>query len=160
MKVDKVHAGIFLHPDLNALLEAFKKKFKIIQTGGGLVQNDEGDYLMIFRRNKWDLPKGKIDKGETLEECALREINEETGLINLSINKHLINTYHTYDENGKHILKENWWYLVKATGEQNPAPQVEEDITELKWAKKGDLWEYMQQSMPSINDVLTSAGLL
>ena len=159
MNVEKVHAGIFLHNDLEALKKAFFRKFKIIKTGGGLVRNDAGEYLLIFRRAKWDLPKGKLDIGETLEACALREINEETGLINLSIEKHLINTYHTYDENGKHILKENSWFLVNAAGEQHIQPQIEEDITEAKWVNPSDLKPYTLNTMPSILDVLQAGGL-
>lgn len=160
MNTEKIHAGIFIHADLEALKKVFFKRFKVIQTGGGLIRNDAGDYLFIFRRNKWDLPKGKLDEGETIEECSLREINEETGLINLSIEKHLINTYHTYDENGKHILKENCWYLVHAAGEQHPEPQLEEQITEINWVNAANLEPYLANTMPSIVDVLNAAGLL
>jgi 8-oxo-dGTP pyrophosphatase MutT (NUDIX family) len=160
MKSEKIHAGIFLHEDPEKLKLAFMKKFTVIQTGGGLVRNDQGEYLLIYRRQKWDLPKGKLDKGETIEECAVREINEETGLTNLSIEKHLINTYHTYDENGKHILKENWWYLVHAAGPQQITPQTEEDITEVKWVKPGEIEPYTLNSMPSILDVLSASGLI
>ncbi|RYG31964.1 MAG: NUDIX domain-containing protein, partial [Chitinophagaceae bacterium] len=156
MNTPEVHAGIFVHPNLEELKKGFFKKFKLIQTGGGLITNDEGEYLFIFRRNKWDLPKGKLDDGETIEECTLREINEETGLINLSIKKHLINTYHTYDENGKHILKENCWYLVHAAGEQHPEPQLEEQITEIRWANRNALTPYLSDTMPSIVDVIDS----
>jgi 8-oxo-dGTP pyrophosphatase MutT (NUDIX family) len=160
IKTQKVHAGIFFTNELENLKKAFFKKFVRIQTGGGLIRNDAGEYLMIYRRSKWDLPKGKLDEGETIQECALREINEETKLVNLVIEKHLVNTYHTYDENGKHILKENWWYLVSAKGEQKPEPQLEEDITEIKWVKPGDLGYYTQNTMPSIVDVLRAAGLI
>jgi 8-oxo-dGTP pyrophosphatase MutT (NUDIX family) len=160
MKTEKVHAGIFLHDNLETLKHAFFKKFLVIQTGGGLVVNDNGEYLLIFRRGKWDLPKGKLDEGETLEECTAREINEETKLVNLKVEKHLINTYHTYDENGKHILKENCWFLVHAAGEQHPEPQVEEDITEVKWVKPDELDVYTTNTMPSILDVLRAGDLI
>jgi ADP-ribose pyrophosphatase YjhB (NUDIX family) len=160
MKAPQIHAGLFVHPDFEAMKHAFFKKFNLIRTGGGLVRNDSGDYLLIFRRGKWDLPKGKLDPGESIEECALREINEETGLINLTIEQHLVNTYHTYDENGKHILKENWWYLVKAAGKQLITPQVEEDITEVKWVTGSEIPLYMEKSMPSIIDVMTAASLM
>jgi 8-oxo-dGTP pyrophosphatase MutT (NUDIX family) len=160
MKTEKVHAGIFLHENLEALKHAFFKKFLLIQTGGGLIENDHGEYLLIFRRGKWDLPKGKLDPGETLEECTIREINEETKLVDLSIKKHLINTYHTYDENGKHILKENCWFVVHARGEQHPEPQLEEDITDLKWVRPGKLEACTNNSMPSILDVLRAGGLI
>ncbi len=160
MKADRIHAGLFIHPDLEAMKQAFFRKFQLIQTGGGLVQNDQGNYLLIFRRGTWDLPKGKLDPGEAIEDCALREINEETGLSNLTITRKLLNTYHTYDENGKHILKENWWYLVRASGEQHIVPQEEEDITEVKWVTKAEIPSYMKASMPSIIDVMAAAGLM
>ncbi|RYF96347.1 MAG: NUDIX domain-containing protein [Chitinophagaceae bacterium] len=160
MKAQQIHAGLMVYPDLEAMKHAFFKKFILIKTGGGLVHDENGDYLLIFRRGKWDLPKGKMDPGETIENCALREINEETGLKNLSIERHLVNTYHTYDENGKHILKENWWYLVKAEGQQLITPQTEEDITEVKWVKANEIAAYMENSMPSIIDVMKSASLL
>lgn len=160
MRTARIHAGILLSENFEALKESFLKKFVVIQTGGGLIKNEKGEYLLIYRRNKWDLPKGKLDPGETIEECALREINEETGLVNLTIEKHLINTYHTYDENGKHILKENCWYLVNASGEQHPQPQTEEDITEVRWVKPGEFENYKNNSMPSILDVWKAGGLL
>src|SRR3982751_3416807 len=80
MQEPEVHAGVFLNADLEALKKEFWKKFKIVKAGGGLVVNEENKILMIFRRGKWDLPKGKLDKGETLEQCAVREVEEETGL--------------------------------------------------------------------------------
>src|SRR5215831_9033385 len=95
MRQEKVHAGIFLHQPLEELRKAFWKKFILIKAGGGLVRNDKGEVLFMFRRNKWDLPKGKLDHGETLEACALREVQEETGLKELSLEKPLLVTWHT-----------------------------------------------------------------
>ena len=80
MQQEKVHAGVFLHPDLEELKKAFFKKFVQIQAAGGLVENENGEWLLIHRRGKWDLPKGKLEKGEKLDECAVREVEEETGL--------------------------------------------------------------------------------
>src|SRR5690349_1535881 len=111
MRQASIHAGIFIHKDFEALKHAFFKKFKIVKAAGGLVLNNHKEMLFIFRRGKWDLPKGKLDEGETIEECSVREIYEETG-ITAKIRKPLAITYHTYDENGKHILKESHWYLL------------------------------------------------
>ena len=80
MEQPEVHAGVFYHPDLDELKKAFYKKFTIVVAAGGLVQNEKKEILLIFRRGKWDLPKGKLDKGEKLEVCAIREVEEETGL--------------------------------------------------------------------------------
>lgn len=160
MKLEKIHAGIFLHNDLEELKKAFWKKFKILQTAGGLVYNEKGEFLIIFRRGKWDLPKGKLDKGETLEECALREVNEETGLSNLTIEKPLVTTYHTYDENGKHILKENHWYIMQTNGNQKLTAQTEEDITAVQMADPKDIASFTDNTFPSILEVFKAAGLI
>ena len=154
MELQKIHAGIFIHSNLEELKKAFWKKFTIIQAAGGLVTNKNNEILMIFRRGKWDLPKGKLDKGETLEQCAVREVAEETGLQNISLQKALVTTYHTYHESGKFILKESHWYKMTTAGKQPLAPQAEEDIAEARWVKKTGLPELLKNTFPSIKDVL------
>jgi 8-oxo-dGTP pyrophosphatase MutT (NUDIX family) len=148
------HAGVFLHSDLAALQKAFFKKFTLVKAGGGLVQNEKDEALLIFRRGKWDLPKGKLDKGETLEQCAIREVKEETGLQQVKLNGPLQVTYHTYHEGTKFILKESHWYAMKATNEQTLVPQAEEDIHEIKWVSPADLPRYIKLAFPSVKDVL------
>ena len=96
MQLEKIHAGVFFHGKLEELKKAFFKKFTIVQAAGGMVKNEKNETLLIFRRGKWDLPKGKLDKGESLEECAVREVEEETGLKNVKLVSPLIITYHTY----------------------------------------------------------------
>lgn len=150
------HAGILFHPDLGALKKSFFKHFILIQTGGGLVVNDKKEILMIFRRGKWDLPKGKIDEGESLEQCAVREVEEETGLKKLNLGKKITVTYHTYTEYGKHILKESHWYAMSVTGKQEITPQTEEDITEIEWVKPKELKEKLTNTFPLIIEVLNS----
>src|SRR5215510_275068 len=100
---------------------------KKIIAAGGLVVNDRDELLMIFRRGKWDLPKGKLDKGESLKDCAIREVEEETGLKNITLGPPLIITYHTYHEGARFILKESHWYKMSVSGQQNLVPQTEED---------------------------------
>lgn len=158
MRLEKIHAGIFKHPNLEELKKAVWKKFQVIQAAGGIVLNDQQQLLFMFRRGKWDLPKGKLDKGESLEQCAVRETEEETGLKNVALKKHLITTYHTYDENGKHILKETYWYLLCAPGNQSLTPQAAEQIDIVEWANPGDLSKYLQNTYPSILDVLKAGG--
>jgi 8-oxo-dGTP pyrophosphatase MutT (NUDIX family) len=157
MRQAKVHAGIFVHSDVAALKKAFWKKFLIIQAGGGLVANDRQEYLFIFRRGKWDLPKGKLDPGETLEQCAVREVREETGLHEVRLEAPLLTTYHTYDESGHHILKESYWYRMKAVDGQEIVPQREEQITELRWVKHDGIGELLKNTFPSIVDVIGAA---
>jgi 8-oxo-dGTP pyrophosphatase MutT (NUDIX family) len=154
MQLPKVHAGVFFHPDLEELRKAFFKKFTVIQAAGGLVTNEKKEILMIFRRGKWDLPKGKLDAGEKLEDCALREVEEETGLKKVKLISPLSITYHTYHEGSRFILKESHWYSMKVAGEQKLIPQTEEDIHEIKWVKNVDLENYMKNSFPSVADVL------
>jgi len=159
MKLEKIHAGILYHTDLEALKKAVFKKFTLIQAAGGLVMDTSNAMLFIFRKGKWDLPKGKLDPGEPLDECALREVKEETGLKQVELGRPLGVTYHTYDENGRHILKETHWFLMKAPAGQHVQPQQEEEITEIKWVREGELDKYMKNTFPLIKDVLTAAKL-
>lgn len=154
MQLEKVHAGVFLHPDLAKLKKDFFKKFTLVQAAGGLVNNEKDETLLIFRRGKWDLPKGKLDEGENLEECAIREVEEETGATNLQLLAPLLITYHTYHEGTKFIMKESHWYTMRTTGEQQLIPQAEEDIHAIQWVAKENLHPYMDESFPSIVDVL------
>lgn len=160
MRQEKVHAGIYLHPNLEELQHALWKKFLLVKAAGGLVLNEKEEVLLIFRRGKWDMPKGKLDPGESLDFCALREVEEETGLGNLQLKEHLITTYHTYDESGKHILKESHWYRILAKGEQVLKPQTEEEITAAKWVPSPELKNYQTETFPSIIQVWQKAGYL
>jgi 8-oxo-dGTP pyrophosphatase MutT (NUDIX family) len=157
MQQPNVHAGIFQYPDLEELKKAFCKKFTLIQAAGGLVKNNENNILMIFRRGKWDLPKGKLDKGETLEDCAIREVEEETGLKNVELHSPLIVTYHTYHEGTKFILKESHWFTMTMAGEQKLTPQTDEDIFDIKWIAPGDVNSYLLKSFPLISDVIAAS---
>ena len=157
MQQPQIHAGVFFHPDLEKLKKALFKKFTIIQAAGGLVTNEKDEILMIFRRGMWDLPKGKLEAGEKLEDCAIREVEEETGLKNIELLSPLIITYHTYHEGSKFVLKESHWYKMKVHGEQKLVPQTEEDIHEIKWVKNTELKPLMKKTYPSIIDVLEAS---
>lgn len=154
MRLEKIHAGIYYHPRLEELKKAVWKKFVVVKAGGALVLNEKKQILFIFRRGKWDLPKGKLDKGETLEQCAVRETEEETGLKNLKLDRPLLTTYHTYDENGRHILKETYWYLLHSSSNETPVPQTSEDIEIVKWISTPNLHEVLGNTYPSIRDVI------
>jgi 8-oxo-dGTP pyrophosphatase MutT (NUDIX family) len=149
--------GVFLHPDPEAVLRAFEAEMTPIQAGGGFVVNEEGEVLFIFRRGRWDLPKGKLDEGETIEDCALREVEEETGLKQLSPGRLLLTTYHTYHQDGQHMLKASWWYLMH-TSRQDLKPQTEEDIEKCEWVKPDAIPALMDLTHGSIRDVV-AAGL-
>lgn len=147
-------AVIILSREVHQFWESFRYKFTCIGAGGGVVLNDEGQLLMIQRRGMWDLPKGKWDEGESIEECAQREVQEETGLKEVNRTKLLTQTYHTYRQEGKAMLKTTWWFLMKAPGQQALVPQAEEDITSIAWVSMEDLAPKAAQSYASIRQVL------
>ncbi|MBI3140051.1 MAG: NUDIX hydrolase [Sphingobacteriales bacterium] len=155
MEQEKIHAGVFVHSSLEELKKAVFKKFTLVKAAGGLVVNGKNEWLLIFRRGKWDLPKGKLDPGEKLEGCAVREVEEETGLHDIKLLSPLCITYHTYHEGTKYILKESHWYQMRITGTQPLVPQTEEDILEAKWVKPAGLQEYLENTYPSVAEVLS-----
>ncbi len=132
-----------------------------IIAAGGLVLNDRGELLMIFRRGKWDLPKGKLDEGETIEDCALREVREETGLVNVERGELIDIGYHEYFDPyvNADVIKETHWYAMRARGEQSLTPQTEEDITEIKWVAGDELETCLQNSYANVVDVIRKAEL-
>jgi len=157
MQQAHVRAGVFYHRDLNDLKKAVLKKFSLIPAAGGVVKNDFNEILMILRRGKWDLPKGKLDPGETLEDCAVREVEEETGLKGVILNSFLTVTYHTYHEGTKYVLKESHWFTMNVSGEQTLSPQTEEDIAEIRWVASQEINFYLPRAFPLISDVIETA---
>jgi len=129
-----VRAVVLFHQELEALWADFQACFTVLEAAGGLVQNPQNELLVFYRRGSWDLPKGKIDPGETPEQAAVREVQEETGLINLSLGNFITHTYHTYELKGARILKKTWWYHMKTT-DTRLVPQTEEDIEEIRWVE-------------------------
>jgi 8-oxo-dGTP pyrophosphatase MutT (NUDIX family) len=154
IKKDQFHAGVLWNNDLDKLKKAFFKHFTLVEAAGGIVQNAEKEILFIMRLGKWDLPKGKLEKGEKLEECAVREVEEETGATNIKLKRKAGETYHTYDAYGKHFLKISHWYFMICSGKQNLIPQVEESITQIKWFAPKNLKPVMTNTYPSIKDIL------
>ncbi|MEN9611494.1 MAG: hypothetical protein RLZZ628_2308 [Bacteroidota bacterium] len=142
---------ILLHSnDLEKLWADFKSIYKIIQAAGGVVENADGKTLLIFRRNFWDLPKGKIDKGETKEHAAVREVQEETGIQQIELLNPIRTTYHTYPQKEKRILKETFWFKMK-TQETDLLPQTEEDIEQAIWV---DLKTFLTPELPIYKNIL------
>jgi 8-oxo-dGTP pyrophosphatase MutT (NUDIX family) len=135
------------------ILEAFRKKFKFIQAAGGFV-HDKQQVLFIFRKGKWDLPKGKLDEGESLEVCAVREVEEETGLQNINLEKPIMLTYHSYTEKQKTILKETHWFLMTADSALPLSPQAEEGIEKCIWTDVLDMNSYLVETYPLVKDVV------
>jgi 8-oxo-dGTP pyrophosphatase MutT (NUDIX family) len=120
--------------NIDEIWREFQKLFRIIEAAGGIVSNPDGDILFIKRLGKWDLPKGKMEKGESREESAVREIEEETGLQNVELLRFINTTYHIYIErNGDKVLKCTHWFEMNFDGEDTSKPQIEEGITEVAW---------------------------
>lgn len=145
---------ILYDPDISRIWGLLQEFLHTIQAAGGLVINLLGELLLIYRRGKWDLPKGKLDKGEDLKACALREVQEETGLSDLALKKPLLVTYHTYSEKGELILKESHWYLMHHNGQEKLVPQTDEDIEKCEWVAADRLDPYLNNSHPSITEVI------
>jgi ADP-ribose pyrophosphatase YjhB (NUDIX family) len=135
----------------------FQNIFTVLQTGGGLVRNPKGEFLLIKRLGWWDLPKGKLDEGERIEACALREVLEETGVRDLHIIRPLLVTYHCYSEKEKLILKENHWFLMESGYAGELKPQTEEDITDCTWAGRSAMDQYWEGMYRAVQQVISSA---
>ena len=116
-------------------------KYRVVEAAGGMVRDSSGRILMIFRGGKWDLPKGKLEPGESRQECALREVAEETGIHQLTIGNLICVTHHTYTRGGERLLKHTWWYDMKYEGilSPSPVPQTEEDISMAEWVAVQDI---------------------
>lgn len=146
------------HTSAEKLFEIFQSEYQLIAASGGLVKNNDGEVLMILRKGKWDLPKGKIEKGETPEIAAVREVEEECGITNLSITKEICVTYHCYELKGKKMVKKSHWYAMLCNVNQVPQPQTEEDITEVKWMTEKEVKRALKNTYPSIVEVVKAAG--
>lgn len=159
MQQNNIQAGAIIYTDEVALFTAVSTEFTLIKAAGGLVLTPDNKVLFIFRRGKWDLPKGKLDEGESLPECAVREVKEETGLQEVQLQQPLIVTYHTYYQNGEHILKESHWYQMLVQHPNAFTPQTEEDIEQCQWIDWNNTATVLSNTHPSIIDVIKAAPL-
>src|SRR5690348_7595761 len=130
-------------------------KKKII-AAGGLVTNKKNELLVMFRRGRWDLPKGKLDEGETIENCAVREVQEETGIKNLELRNLVGVTTHEYFEkrSNENVMKETHWFAMHAHVQEKFVPQAEEDIENIIWADEAELKECLNNTYPNIKKII------
>ena len=153
-KTNRHHAVWLHHPDLERLRADFFSLFKIQEAAGGLVFNAQREALLIFRRGSWDLPKGKIDPGESPEQAAVREVQEETGLRHVERGNLLTTTYHTFrNRKNTRILKPTYWYRMTTT-DVELTPQTEEDIERAEWMALADFFATERTVYGNILDVL------
>jgi 8-oxo-dGTP pyrophosphatase MutT (NUDIX family) len=128
----------------------FKSHFKIQKAAGGKVLNANNETLFIYRFNKWDLPKGKLESGESILECAVREVEEECGISNLQIEKELETTYHIFERKGKLILKITYWFLMSTTYIGKLTPQFEEGIEQVVFKNEDETVEALKNTYENI----------
>ncbi|ATA88268.1 NUDIX hydrolase [Capnocytophaga stomatis] len=148
--VEKIY---LYHPKEEKLLKKFKKKLSVIKAGGGIVTNKKGEILMMKRRGKWDLPKGKKEKGENIAVCALREVEEETGVKKLNLMRFRTITYHIFKQDGQYFLKETYWYDMETKYKGVLKAQIEEDIEMVCWKKPDEARELIKKSYKNIQKI-------
>ena len=153
-KSDTYDAVILVHEDPTIVLQELYTVASPVIAGGGLVQNSKGEILFIYRRGAWDLPKGKQDEGETIEDTAIREVKEETGIENLTLGAYLTTTYHLYRSSQKKwLLKVSFWFAMKSS-DTILIPQIEEDIEEIGWYTKNLILSGKRPIFNNIVDLL------
>jgi 8-oxo-dGTP pyrophosphatase MutT (NUDIX family) len=146
--------------DASAFLKAVTKSVMLIEAAGGLVKNEKNQYLFIYRNNKWDLPKGKVEKEEAIKVAAVREVEEECGIIVSKLDEKICKTYHSFINRGEVVLKKTHWFNMRCKGQNKLKPQKEEGITDVRWFAKGHIEPIIANTYPLIMDVLVKEELI
>ncbi len=157
---NKIQKAYLYYPDEKAILKKMKEKIPVCKAGGGLVYNRKGEVLFIYRNGKWDLPKGGIEKNEEIERTAIREVEEETGVDQLTITKKLQKTYHIFKRNGKYKLKVTHWFEMQSDFEGTPLPQANEGIEKAVWLNPEQVKEALKNSYENIKLLFEEEKLL
>lgn len=153
---EKLKEVVFCIDNMEEAFEAFKTEFKLIEAAGGVVKNSKNETLFIYRLDKWDLPKGKIEKGEKIEEAAIREVEEECAVDGLMIKKQLHDCYHIYHLKDKPILKRTYWFEMFTNFEGKLIPQQEEGIEKVEWLTDKQIKDVaLKNTYASIADFLS-----
>ncbi len=146
----KLSEAFIYHPNHEEILRKFTKKIPLVVAAGGVVTNKKGKVLFIYRNDKWDLPKGKVDKGETIKQAAIREVEEETGVKGLKIENFLKTTYHIFKRNGVYKLKEVHWFAMKTSYTGELVGQKSEGIEKVKWKGPKKIQKALENSYTNI----------
>jgi 8-oxo-dGTP pyrophosphatase MutT (NUDIX family) len=156
------HSKLFyvLCNDTKAFLKSVAKSVTLIEAAGGLVKNENSEYLFIYRHDKWDLPKGKIEKEERTKVAAVREVEEECGIKVSNLDEKICKTYHVYISRGDVVLKKTHWFKMRCKGQIKLKPQKEEGITDARWFNKRHIEPIIENTFPSIMDVLIKEELI
>ncbi len=155
-KTNKLKTAFFYCDNVEKMWNDFTKKITPIYAAGGLVENSNDELLLIYRLNKWDLPKGHIEPGEQKETAAIREVEEECGISGLKINKTLPTTYHIISVQNQYKLKVVYWYEMSTEDTTTPKPQLEESITQAVWKDKKTSQKHLAQSYANIQLVFNA----
>ncbi|MGS2739131.1 NUDIX hydrolase [Sinomicrobium sp. M5D2P17] len=143
------------YPQEEQLLQKLLEKLPLVVAAGGLVTNAKNEVLFIYRNGKWDLPKGKLEKKESIEEAAIREVEEETGIKKLKLGPLLQKTYHIFKRNGVYKLKETYWYAMSSTFTGKFKAQCEEGIEKVEWKSPEEVSEALQNSYANIKSLFS-----
>ena len=152
-KFKKIYSITITLKEYRKVSKKLKKMFKIIKAAGGVVKNSKDEILFIYRLKKWDLPKGKLDKGETIKECAKREVEEETK-VSVSCGNKILSTWHTYTRNKKFILKKTTWYKMNSLDDSGMKPQKKENIEKVEWMEHSTINDILLNSYKTLNHVM------
>ena len=147
---NKIQKAFLYHPDEKLIMKTLRAKLPVEKAGGGLVYNKDGDVLFIFRNGKWDLAKGGMEKNETIEETAIREVEEETGVTGLVITEKLQKTYHIFKRNGRYKLKITQWFEMQTKFEGIPQGQADEGIDKVEWVNPKNIPMLLENSYENI----------
>ena len=154
LKSSKNRKVFLYHKDIDKLWKSFKKKFPIVEAAGGLVERTDNKLLFIFRNNKWDLPKGGVEKKELIIEAAQREVVEETGVSDLIVQKQLSETFHIFKKGKRFRLKKTYWFKMSTSYMGKTKPQTEEGIKKTEWVSKEKIDEILNDAFENIRIIV------
>ena len=154
LKSSKNRKVFLYHKDNDKLWKSFKKKFPIVEAAGGLVERTDNKLLFIFRNNKWDLPKGGVEKKELIIEAAQREVKEETGVSDLIVQKQLSETFHIFKKGKRFRLKKTYWFKMSTSYMGETEPQIEEGIHKTEWVSKEKIDEILNDAFENIRIIV------
>ena len=154
VKAKKTESVYIYHKNIKKLWEIFTKKFPIIDAAGGLVERSDGKILFIYRNNRWDLPKGGVEKKELIIEAAQREVKEETGLADLIVINKIGETYHIFKKGKNFRLKRTYWFKMKSDYQGELFPQEEEGIISAEWINKKRIPEIFKNAYENIKEIV------
>ena len=155
VKAKKTESVYIYHKNIKKLWEIFTKKFPIIDAAGGLVERSDGKILFIYRNNRWDLPKGGVEKKELIIEAAQREVKEETGLADLIVINKIGETYHIFKKGKNFRLKRTYWFKMKSDYQGELFPQEEEGIISAEWINKKRIPEILKKAYENIKEIVS-----